>query len=129
MLGYPRKIILQQGQLLIISGLILIAAIGVAFAKEFVFGGLVAIVPQAMFCLVIMKFSFAEDTVLSFSRIYFAEVVKLILSALGFIAIFKMLGPEHPVAVFAGFLTVYTIQISGVFFLGQSVFRSGGLEG
>ena len=129
MLGYPRKIMLQQGLLLIISGLIFIFSVDAALSKEFALGGLVAVVPQVLFCLVHMRFPFAEDTALSFSRIYLAEVVKLMFSAVGFMAIFKVVGPEYPVAVFTGFLTVYTIQISGVFFLGQSVFSAGGLEG
>ena len=95
---------------------------------DFVFGGLVAIVAQAMFLFVFLNFPDVHSSMRYYSRIFFAEVVKLVFSALGFIAIFKIAAPENPVLVFSGFVTFYAAQLGGVFFLGQSGFISGEQE-
>lgn len=129
MFGYPKKIILLQSQLLIFGGVTLLLGADFALAREFIFGGLVAIVPQAMFFLVFVNSPDAQSTVPSYSRIFFAESMKLMFSGLGFIAVFRVAGPANAVLVFSGFLTVYIVQAGSIFFLGQSVFRSGRLEG
>ena len=97
--------------------------------KEFVFGGLIAILPQTMFFLIFINFLDFHIKVFSYSRIYFAELVKLLFSALGFIVVFKIVVPENPLIVFFGFFTVYILQLSTVFILGQNVFRPTRLEG
>ena len=129
MLGYPKKIVLLQIQLLALGSLISLILADFVFAKEFVFGGLIAIVPQTMFFLVFINLLDLDIRVLSCSRIYFAELVKLSLSALGFIAVFNIIVPENPAIVFLGFFTAYVFQVISVIFVGQSVFRSARLEG
>ena len=129
MLSYPKKIVLLQIQALILGSLISFFLADFVFAREFVLGGLIAILPQTMFFLIFINLLDLHITVFSYSRIYFAELVKLLLSALGFIVVFKIVVPENPVIVFFGFFTVYLLQLSGVFFLGQSVFRPSRLEG
>ena len=129
MLSYPKKIVLLQIQVLIIGSLISVFLADFVFAKEFVLGGLIAILPQTMFFLIFINLLDLHITVFSYSRIYFAELVKLLLSALGFIVVFKIVVPENPLIVFFGFFTIYLLQLSTVFFLGQSVFRPSRLEG
>ncbi len=129
MLSYPKKIVLLQFQVLIFGCLICLFLSEFVLAKEFVFGGLIAILPQIMFFLIFINFLDFHIKVFSYSRIYFAELVKLLFSALGFIVVFKIVVPEKPLIVFFGFFTVYLLQLSTVFFLGQSVFRPSRLEG
>ena len=129
MLSYPKKIVLLQIQALILGSLISFFLADFVFAREFVLGGLIAILPQTMFFLIFINLLDLNITVFSYSRIYFAELVKLLLSALGFIVVFKIVVPENPLIVFFGFFTIYLLQLSTVFFLGQSVFRPSRLEG
>ena len=129
MLSYPKKIVLLQIQALILGSLISLFLADFVFAKEFVLGGLIAILPQTMFFLIFINFLDLHIKVFSYSRIYFAELVKLLFSALGFIVVFKIVVPENPLIVFFGFFTVYILQLSTVFILGQNVFRPTRLEG
>ena len=129
MLSYPKKIVLLQIQALILGSLISLFLADFVFAKEFVLGGLIAILPQTMFFLIFINLLDLNIRVFSYSRIYFAELVKILLSALGFIVVFKTVVPENPIIVFFGFFTIYLLQLSTVFFLGQSVFRPSRLEG
>ena len=129
MLGYPKKIVLLQIQALIAGILVSLFLADFVFAKEFVLGALIAILPQTMFFLIFINLLDLNITVFSYSRIYFAELLKLLSSALGFIVVFKIVVPENPLIVFFGFFTVYLVQLSTVFFLGQSVFRPSRLEG
>ena len=129
MLSYPKKIVLLQIQVLILGSLISFFLADFVFAREFVLGGLIAILPQTMFFLIFINLLDLHITVFSYSRIYFAELVKLLLSALGFIVVFKIVVPENPLIVFFGFFTIYLLQLSTVFFLGQRVFRPSRLEG
>ena len=129
MLSYPKKIVLLQIQALILGSVISFFLADFVFAREFVLGGLIAILPQTMFFLIFINLLDLNITVFSYSRIYFAELVKLLLSALGFIVVFKIVVPENPLIVFFGFFTIYLLQLSTVFFLGQRVFRPSRLEG
>ena len=129
MLSYPKKIVLLQIQALIAGSLVSLFLADFVFAKEFVLGALIAILPQTMFFLIFINLLDLNITVFSYSRIYFAELFKLLSSALGFIVVFKIVVPENPFIVFFGFFTVYLLQLSTVFFLGQSVFRPSRLEG
>ena len=129
MLSYPKKIVLLQIQALILGSVISFFLADFVFAREFVLGGLIAILPQTMFFLIFINLLDLNITVFSYSRIYFAELVKLLLSALGFIVVFKIVVPDNPLIVFFGFFTIYLLQLSTVFFLGQSVFRPSRLEG
>ena len=129
MLSYPKKIVLLQIQALILGSVISFFLADFVFAREFVLGGLIAILPQTMFFLIFINLLDLHITVFSYSRIYFAELVKLFLSALGFIVVFKIVVPENPLIVFFGFFTIYLLQLSTVFFLGQRVFRPSRLEG
>ena len=129
MLSYPKKIVLLQIQALILGSVISFFLADFVFAREFVLGGLIAILPQTMFFLIFINLLDLHITVFSYSRIYFAELMKLLLSALGFIVVFKIVVPENPLIVFFGFFTIYLLQLSTVFFLGQRVFRPSRLEG
>ena len=129
MLSYPKKIVSLQIQALILGCLISLFLADFVVAKEFVFGGLIAILPQTMFFLIFINLLDFHIKVVSYSRIYFAELVKLLFSALGFIVVFKIVVPEKPLIVFFGFFTVYLLQLSTVFILGQNVFRPTRLEG
>jgi len=129
LLSYPKKIVLLQIQALILGSVISFFLADFVFAREFVLGGLIAILPQTMFFLIFINLLDLHITVFSYSRIYFAELVKLLLSALGFIVVFKIVVAENPLIVFFGFFTIYLLQLSTVFFLGQRVFRPSRLEG
>jgi len=129
LLSYPKKIVLLQIQALILGSVISFFLADFVFAREFVLGGLIAILPQTMFFLIFINLLDLHITVFSYSRIYFAELVKLFLSALGFIVVFKIVVPENPLIVFFGFFTIYLLQLGTVFFLGQRVFRPSRLEG
>ncbi|GAB3283700.1 hypothetical protein GCM10027297_24420 [Parahaliea aestuarii] len=80
-------------------------------------GGLVAIVPQAWFAVKAFAHSGARSAREVANAGYAGEVVKFLLSATGFAAVFILLRPVFPIAVFSAFIAMQAIQITGSWML------------
>jgi len=76
-------------------------------------GGLVAVVPQAYFAALAFRYNGARSAPDIARSGYTGEVVKFLLSAVGFAAIFILVRPISGAAVFAGYLMMLAIQITG----------------
>jgi ATP synthase protein I len=80
-------------------------------------GGLVAILPQAWFALVAFRRRGARTARSMARSAYAGEVGKFVLSMAGFAAVFAALRPVDGVSVFAGYLAMLAVQISGSWWL------------
>ncbi|MBA6413653.1 ATP synthase subunit I [Parahaliea sp. F7430] len=80
-------------------------------------GGLVAILPQAYFAAQTFRYSGARSARVIARSSYTGEVVKFLLNAVGFAAIFILLQPVSGAAVFAMYLLMMAIQITGSWWL------------
>ena len=80
-------------------------------------GGLVAILPQAWFALVAFRRRGARAARSMARSAYAGEVGKFVLSMAGFAAVFAALRPVDGLSVFAGYLAMVAVQISGGWWL------------
>ena len=80
-------------------------------------GGLIAIVPQAWFATVAFRFSGARSARAIARSGYAGEVGKFLLSIAGFAVVFATLRPVSGAAVFAGYIAMLVIQITGSWWL------------
>ncbi len=80
-------------------------------------GGLIAIVPQAWFATVAFRRRGARSARAIARSSYAGEVGKFLLSVAGFAAVFAAVRPIDGLAVFAGYLAMLAIQITGSWLL------------
>ena len=80
-------------------------------------GGLVAILPQAWFARVAFRWRGARTARSMARSAYAGEVGKFVLSMAGFAVVFAALRPVDGLSVFAGYLAMLAIQISGGWWL------------
>lgn len=80
-------------------------------------GGLIAIVPQAWFARMAFRRRGARAARSIAAAGYAGEVGKFFLSAAGFAVVFALLRPIDGPAVFAGYLAMLAIQITGSWLL------------
>ena len=92
-----------------------------AFDKVYAYsvasGGLVAIIPQAYFAALAFRWRGARSARAIARSSYAGEVGKFLLSVAGFALVFATLRPLDGLAVFAGYLVMLAIQITGSWFL------------
>ena len=110
------RITLAQLALLIPTCLVL-AAFDTVRAYSVLCGGLVAIVPQAWFARLAFRWRGATSARAIARSSYAGEVGKFVLSAAGFAAVFAAVRPIDGLAVFAGYLAMLAIQITGSWLL------------
>jgi len=80
-------------------------------------GGLVAIVPQAYFAALAFRWRGARAARSMARSGYVGEVGKFFLSVAGFAVVFAAVRPIEGLAVFAGYLVMLAIQITGSWLL------------
>lgn len=80
-------------------------------------GGLIAILPQAYFALLTFRWRGARSARAIARSSYIGQVGKFLLSVAGFAAVFVALRPIDAPAVFAGYLLMLMIQITGSWIL------------
>jgi ATP synthase protein I len=80
-------------------------------------GGLIAIVPHAWFARVAFRRRGARAAASAARAAYAGEVGKFALTIAGFAVVFATLRPIDGLAVFAGFLAMLAIQITGGWWL------------
>jgi ATP synthase protein I len=80
-------------------------------------GGLVAIIPQAYFAALAFRWRGARSARAIARSSYAGEVGKFFLSVAGFALVFATLRPLDGLAVFAGYLVMLAIQITGSWLL------------
>ena len=87
------------------------------FAYSALSGGLIAIVPQAYFAALAFRWRGAQSAKAIARSSYAGEVGKFVLSVAGFAVVFATLRPIDGLAVFAGYLAMLAIQITGSWLL------------
>tara|TARA_R110001592_G_scaffold363043_1_gene679605 strand:+ start:94663 stop:95040 length:378 start_codon:yes stop_codon:yes gene_type:complete len=80
-------------------------------------GGLIAILPQAYFAALAFRWRGARSAAAIARSSYVGQVGKFLLSVAGFAAVFIALRPIDAPAVFAGYLLMLMIQITGSWIL------------
>lgn len=80
-------------------------------------GGIIAIVPQAYFATLAFRWRGARSTQAIARSSYAGEIGKFFLSVAGFAVVFAALRPINGLAVFAGYLAMLVIQITGSWLL------------
>lgn len=80
-------------------------------------GGIIAIVPQAYFATLAFRWRGARSTQAIARSSYAGEIGKFFLSVAGFAVVFAALRPISGLAVFAGYLVMLVIQITGSWLL------------
>ncbi|MFT6286296.1 MAG: ATP synthase protein I [Alcanivorax sp.] len=110
---------ISLGQILVLVPVCtLVLALGKhVFAISILCGGLVAILPQAYFAVRAFRWQGARAVQASARLSYGAVIGKFMLSAAGFAAVFAMVRPVDGLAVFVGYITMLTVQITGSWLL------------
>ena len=110
------RITLAQLGLLVPLCLLLLALDKVVAYSVFS-GGMIAIVPQAYFATLAFRWRGARSTQAIARSSYVGEIGKFFLSVAGFAVVFAALRPINGLAVFAGYLAMLVIQITGSWWL------------
>ena len=110
------RITIAQLAILVALCLILLASDKVRAYSVFS-GGLIAIVPQAYFAALTFRWRGARSARAIARSSYAGQVGKFLLSVAGFAAVFVALRPIDAPAVFAGYLLMLMIQITGSWLL------------
>ncbi len=110
------RITLAQLALLVTICLIT-AVFDKVIAYSMLSGGLIAIVPQAWFATIAFRRRGARSARAIARSSYAGEVGKFLLSVAGFAAVFAAVRPIDGLAVFAGYLAMLAIQITGSWLL------------
>ena len=80
-------------------------------------GGLIAVLPQAYFAALAFRWRGARSARAIARSSYAGEVGKFLLSVAGFAVVFAAVRPIDGLAVFAGYLAMLAIQITGSWLL------------
>lgn len=96
---------------------LLLVAYDTVFALSALCGGLIAVVPQAYFATLAFRWRGAKSARAIARSSYAGEVGKFLLSVAGFAVVFATLRPIDGLAVFAGYLVMLAIQITGSWLL------------
>ncbi len=110
------RITLAQLAILTLLCLILLSSDKVRAYSVFS-GGLIAILPQAYFAALAFRWRGARSAAAIARSSYVGQVGKFLLSVAGFAAVFIALRPIDAPAVFAGYLLMLLIQITGSWIL------------
>jgi ATP synthase protein I len=110
------RITLVQLAILVLLCLFLLASDKVR-AYSVLSGGLIAILPQAYFAALTFRWRGARSARAIARSSYAGQVGKFLLSVAGFAAVFVALRPIDAPAVFAGYLAMLVIQITGSWLL------------
>lgn len=110
------RITLAQLTILVLLCLVLLASDKVRAWSVFS-GGLIAVLPQAYFAALAFRWRGARSAKAIARSAYVGQVGKFLLSLAGFAAVFVALRPIDAPAVFAGYLLMLVIQITGSWLL------------
>ena len=110
------RITLAQLALLVPLCLLLLAYDKVC-AYSMASGGLIAIVPQAWFAMQAFRKRGASSARVIARNSYIGEVGKYLLSVAGFAVVFATVRPIDGLAVFAGFILMLAVQVTGSWLL------------
>jgi len=110
------RIALAQIAVLVLLCLVLLASDKVRAYSVFS-GGLIAILPQAYFAALAFRWRGARSARAIAHSSYAGQVGKFFLSTAGFAAVFVALRPIDAPGVFAGYLAMLVIQITGSWLL------------
>lgn len=110
------RITLVQVLLLASTFAAMLLLVDPTMAWSFLCGGLVNVVPGVYFARQV--FQTRKTAVAEVTRAFYrGEVVRFVLTAVGFGMVFALLRPLNAVAVFAGFGVMWVVQLGGAFWL------------
>ncbi len=113
------RITLAQLAILVPCCLVLLAVDRVV-AVSVLSGGLIAVLPQAYFAALAFRWRGAQSARAIARSSYMGETGKYLLSVAGFAVVFAAVRPINGLAVFAGYLAMLAIQITGSWLLLKS---------
>jgi ATP synthase protein I len=102
---------------LLVPACLLLSLHDAVCARSALCGGLVAIVPQAWFASMTFRRRGARSARAIARSSYAGEIGKFLLSVAGFAVVFAMVRPIDGLAVFAAYLAMLGIQITGSWLL------------
>ncbi len=102
---------------LLLPTCLLLTLYDTVYAQSALSGGLVAIVPQAWFASMAFRRRGARSARAIARSSYAGEVGKFLLSVAGFAVVFAMVRPIDGLTVFAAYLAMLAIQITGSWLL------------
>ena len=109
---------ISLAQLVVLAPLcLLLLALDKVCAYSVLSGGLIAIVPQLYFAALAFRWRGARSAQAIVRSGYAGEVGKFLLSIAGFAVVFAAVRPIDGLAVFAGYLVMLAIQITGSWLL------------
>ncbi len=94
-----------------------LSAYDMVIAWSLAAGGLVAIIPQAYFAHLAFRWRGAKSARAMARSSYAGEIGKFLLSIAGFAVVFAAVRPIDGLAVFAGYLAMLALQITGSWLL------------
>mgnify|MGYP001545583699 CR=1 FL=1 len=113
------RITLAQFAILVPCCLVLLA-VDREMAVSVLSGGLIAVLPQAYFAALAFRWRGARSARAIARSSYMGETGKYLLSVAGFAVVFAAVRPIDGLAVFAGYLAMLAIQITGSWLLLKS---------
>ena len=102
---------------LLVALCLLLLAVDKVVAYSVFCGGLIAVIPQAYFALLAFRWRGARAASAVARSSYVGEVGKFVLSVCGFALVFAALRPISSLAVFAGYLGMLAVQLTGSWLL------------
>lgn len=114
------RVTLAQLATLVPLCLLLWLALDQTVALSVLCGGAVAVAPQAWFAARLLRSSGARSAPEVARSALGGAVGKFLLSVAGFAAVFALLKPVAPVAVFAGYIAMLAVQMTGSWLLLKS---------
>lgn len=102
---------------LLVTACLVLALYNKVYAHSALAGGLVAILPQAWFASLAFRRRGARSARAIAHSSYVGEIGKFLLSVAGFAVVFAMVRPIDGLSVFAAYLAMLGIQITGSWLL------------
>ncbi|MCH9756455.1 MAG: ATP synthase subunit I [Gammaproteobacteria bacterium] len=119
-----RRLFFVQTSLVAMVSLLVWALDGIVSARSIGFGGLVWVIPQVCFALMLFKEQRVRFSQVILKRAYKGEAFKLLLSALLFAGVFRW-GQVAPLMFFMGYMLTQMISWFAPLFFREAVTKTG----
>lgn len=103
----PARVAAQQSAILAVTVFVVFATMGAVSAWSAALGGVISIIPSALFAQRVFRHSGARSMEKAVRSAYQGELVKLLMMGAGFALVFALVEPLQVSAVFGGFLAVH----------------------
>lgn len=106
------KAVASQFLALLVTAAVAFLVLDRAGAASVAIGGLVSWVPNTLFTLKFFRYSGARAMERAVGNAYAAEAMKLVMMALGFALVFRVMKSAQPLMVFTGFVVVHVAALA-----------------